>query len=238
MSRPPDQEDLDPLAQQFREFAYIVSHDLSAPLRAASTFSGILLREYHDRLDEKGREFLSLVATEASRAQAMLQGLLDYSRLNTMAKTVSTKVEAARVFEHCTIVLDDEMQKTGATFTAKDLPIIQADAEQFMQLLLYLFSNALKFIRPGEKPLIQFNGHEEDDHWHFTVRDNGIGIDARYRDKAFVLFRQLNPQGEYPGIGMGLTLSQKIVERHGGRIWLDDDGQPTGITVHFTIGKP
>ena len=231
-------DDAEAMMKKMQDFTYLVSHDLSAPLRAASSFSNILLDQYGPQLDEQGREYLSLVASEASRAQLMLQGLLEYSRLNTMSKTLTTKIEAARVFEHSTVVLQDEIEKSNAKFTANDLPILQGDSEQFMQLLLFLFDNAIKFARPEEPPHIQFNGTDEGDHWHFTVRDNGIGIEEPYREKIFTIFRQLHVQGTYPGIGMGLTLARKIVERHQGRIWAEGNGEQSGVTIHFTMRKP
>ena len=227
----------DPFATM-REFVYLVSHDLRAPLRAAGSISKIVLETYGGTLDAQGNEYLSIIANEAKRAQEMLQGLLEYSRLDTMAKSITTRIEVARIFEHCTVILADEIKQGNVTLTAGTLPVIQADAEQFMQLLLYLFENALKFHRAEVPAVVRLDSSEDETHWHFSVTDNGIGIDMLYREKAFTLFRQLNVQGTYPGMGVGLTLARKIVERHGGMIWIEDNPKNAGTSVHFTLAKP
>lgn len=227
-----------PELEKFRDFVYLVSHDLRAPLRAAGSLSQIVLENYGDKLDATGNEYIGIIAAEAKRAQEMLQGLLEYSRLDTMAKSITTRIEASRVFEHCKVILTGEIKHAGAVITSGELPVIQADAEQFMQLLLYLFENAIKFRMKDVAPAIHLSSSEDATHWHFTVSDNGIGIDMLYREKAFIIFRQLNPQGVYPGIGVGLTLARKIVARHGGVIWIEAGPQDAGITVHFTLAKP
>ena len=229
---------VDDATTKLRDFMYLVSHDLRTPLRAAGSISKILLETYGDTLDATGNEYLTIVAKESRRAEEMLQGLLEYSRLDTMAKSITTRIETARVFEHCTVILADEIKQSGATLTAGTLPVIKADSEQFMQLLLYLFDNAIKFRTQGVAPVIRLDSTEDATHWHFTVTDNGIGIEMPYREKAFVIFRQLNVQGTYPGIGVGLTLARKIVERHGGTIQIEDAPEGAGISVHFTIAKP
>ncbi len=224
--------------EKLREFTYLVSHDLNAPLRSIGSFSNILFNEYRDKFAGEGLEYLTLIAGEAKRAQDMLQGLLEYSRLDTMAKTATTRIHTQLVFGDCLLVLKEDIAAAGASITAVNLPVIQADAEQFMQLLLYLFQNALTFRAPERALLIRFNIEDKGDHWHGTVTDNGIGIEEPYREKAFVIFRQLHVHGTYPGIGVGLALARKIVERHRGKIWIEGNGQEAGITVHFTLAKP
>ena len=218
------------------EFTYRVSHDLGAPLRRMHAFSEILLTEHASQLDPQAKEFLTIVAKESARAKAMMEGLLEYSRLNTLAKTVTTEVDTNRVFEHCTVILNDEITQTKAAIHAETLPMIQADAEQFMQLLLYLLKNALTFTQSNTIPSILLEATEKAGQWHFTLRDNGIGIEPAYREKIFGLFNHLNSQDAYPdSIGIGLTLARKIVERHGGAIWVEGNEPAAGITVHFTF---
>ena len=225
----------DALAKEFRDFAYSVSHDLGAPARAVVEFSKLLKNEELEALTEDGKLYLSLIVSNGEKLQHMLSGLLDYSRLNTLAKTLSM-VDCKVVLEHCQVVLKEKIKEKRAVLEITPLPHVRADAEQLMQLFLAVLDNALTFHLPDTAPYIQLSVTEEANGWRFSIRDNGIGIEPRFHKQIFDPFQRLHTQEEYPGIGMGLTLAQKIATRHGSRIGVDSMLHH-GTTFYFTLPK-
>jgi chemotaxis family two-component system sensor kinase Cph1 len=211
--------DTNQIEQEFKEFTYIISHDLSAPLRTVVEFSRLLNSEYADKLDGEAKEYLGLITEGGLKLQTMLQGLLDYSRLNTMAKPPSL-VNCNTILADCQLVLKNEMKAKKAVLEIGTLPTVKADAEQLMQLFLILLNNALKF-NAGNPPRINIGAEQNDAYWIFSIRDNGIGIPAEFYDRIFKPFQRLHTESEYEGIGMGLSLAKKIAERHGGRVWVE-----------------
>lgn len=213
-------EDAEDLAKTFKEFAYVVSHDLGTPLRAMVEFSRLLKLENANGLSEESRLFLSLIIENGEKAQAMLGGLLDYSRLNTTAKPFFD-TDLNTLLSECRETLADKIKTKKAKLTVTPLPTLKTDMHQLKQLFLALMDNALTFHQPNIAPEITVSASRRMHDWLFSVRDNGIGIEQKFHDRIFHPFKRLHTDSEYPGIGMGLALAKKIVERHRGRIWVD-----------------
>ena len=225
----------DAIAKEFRDFAYSVSHDLGAPARAVVEFSKLLKDEQPNALTEDGKLYLSLIISNGEKLQQMLAGLLDYSRLNTLAKTLSV-VDCNVLLEHCQVVLKEKIKEKRAVLEIDPLPHVKADAEQLIQLFLALLDNALTYHLPVEAPHIQLSAMEEDNGWRFSIRDDGIGIEPSFHKQIFDAFQRLHNEEEYSGIGMGLALAQKIANRHDSRIDVDSTLHH-GATFYFTLPK-
>jgi light-regulated signal transduction histidine kinase (bacteriophytochrome) len=210
----------------------VASHDLQEPLRAMSGTIQVLQRRYKGQLDERADEIISHSVAAVTRMQTLVSDLLAFSRLarhgNPFALT-----SFATVMQEVRANLEVAIAESGATITHDELPEIVVDASQMRQLLQNLLSNAIKF--RGKEPLrIHVSARREENTWMFSVRDNGLGIEPQYFERIFIIFQRLVTRDEYPGTGIGLAVCKKIVERHGGRIWLESAlGQ--GTTFHFTI---
>ncbi len=219
--------------EELEHFAYVASHDLQEPLRTLSSFSQLLARRYKGRLDADADDFISFMVEAAMRMQALINDLLAFSRIGTRGQPFA-EASCQEIVEAAKENVQVAGAESGAVFTQDPLPALVVDRTQLTQLFQNLFSNAIKFRRAGEAPRIQISAAREPQGWHLSVADNGIGIDPRFFDRVFVIFQRLNPREEYPGTGIGLAICKKIVERHGGRIWVES--QPgRGSTFHFTI---
>ncbi|MBI4523500.1 MAG: GAF domain-containing protein [Deltaproteobacteria bacterium] len=217
---------------ELQQFAYIASHDLQEPLRMVASYTQLLARRYRGTLDADADEFIEYAVDGATRMQALINALLSYSRLQTKQKEPQP-TDCHAVYARALANLAVAIEQSGATVTSDPLPILLADGTQLEQLFQNLISNAIKF-RGAESPRIQISVERNGTHWHFLVRDNGIGIDPQYAERIFGMFQRLHGQGEYSGTGIGLAICKKVVERHGGRIWVE--AQPgAGSTFHFTI---
>jgi two-component system, sensor histidine kinase and response regulator len=229
-------QDAQAIAEEFRKFTYIVSHDLNTHLRVMVEFSRMLMTEKVDALDEEGKQYLSLIVEHGERMHNMLAGLLDYSRLSTTTKAPAS-VDCNAVLNHCNIALQDKIKSRKATLTASPLPTVVMDADHCIHLFLALLDNALKFQKADAAPVIKISAEKQAHEWLFTVQDNGIGIEPRFYDRIFEIFQRLHSDQEYPGMGLGLALAKKIVERQGGKIWACS--MPTGGTAfQFTVPEP
>jgi two-component system CheB/CheR fusion protein len=214
------------------QFAYVASHDLREPLRAINGFVQLLGTRYADKLDEKGKEYIQLTADGTSRMDALLNGLLNYSRVQTHGKALAA-VPAGAAFRAALANLHKSISEAQAVITSDELPTVKADDSQLMQVFQNLLGNAVKF-RGEKEPQIHVGCQRQERFWQFSVRDNGIGIDPQYHNRVFAIFQRLHTRGEYPGYGIGLSICKRIVERHGGRIWVESQlGQ--GATFYFTI---
>ncbi len=218
---------------ELEQFAYVASHDLQEPLRMVSNYTQLLGRRYKDKLDSDAHEFIAFSVDGAIRMQGLINDLLMYSRVGTQGKKF-TKVDTSASVGQAIINLRGAIEAAHALVTHDDLPIVTADPSQLIQLFQNLIGNAIKF-RGSPPPSVHISAQREDQqHWVFSVRDNGIGIEPQYAERIFVIFQRLHGHSEYPGTGIGLSICKKIVDRHGGRIWVESKvGE--GATFFFTI---
>lgn len=214
------------------QFAYVASHDLQEPLRMVASYVQLLARRYRGKLDEDADDFIGFAVDGALRMQRLIDDLLAYSRIGSRGDT-ARDVAAADCVETALRHLAVRIAETRADIRYGDLPVVHVDPPQLTQLLQNLIGNALKFC--GEqRPEIRIDAQREDGGWHFRVRDNGIGLDPQYAQRIFVIFQRLHTRQQYAGTGIGLAICKKIVERAGGRIWVES--QPgCGATFHFTL---
>jgi len=217
---------------ELQQFAYVASHDLSEPLRMVISYLEILRDQAKPKLDAQEREFIGFAADGAQRMQALIKDLLAYSRVDLRGGTFElTSCEQA--FDSAIANLKVAIAESNATITREPLPKVSADAVQLTQVFQNLIGNAIKF-HGSEPPRIHVAAQRRENEWLFSVRDNGIGIDPRNFDRIFDLFQRLHTRQEYPGTGMGLAICKKIVERHGGQMWVESKpGQ--GSAFFFTL---
>ena len=217
---------------ELEQFAYVASHDLQEPLRAMAGTVQVLQRRYKGQLDDRADEIITHAVAAVTRMQTLVSDLLAFSRLNRHGDQFAP-TDFATVLEDVSANLAVSIAESGAIITHDVLPEVMADASQLRQLLQNLLSNAIKF--RGEEPLqIHLSARREDNTWLFSVRDNGPGIEPQYFERIFIIFQRLVTRDEYPGTGIGLAVCKKIVERHGGRIWLESEiGK--GTAFYFTI---
>ncbi len=215
-----------------QQFAYVASHDLQEPLRMVASYTQLLAKRYKGKLDQDADEFIAFAVNGANRMQALIQDLLAFSRVDTQGQHFEpTSVET--LFGYALDNLKGGIEESGAVVTHDPLPTVKGDERQLLHLLQNLLSNAIKF-RKQDPPLVHISAEKRDREWLFSVRDNGIGIDPQYAERIFVIFQRLHTNAEYPGTGIGLSLCKKIVERHGGRIWMESQlGQ--GAAFFFTL---
>ncbi|HEY9834468.1 MAG TPA: PAS domain S-box protein [Stenomitos sp.] len=232
-------EQLDILNQEFQrsnqeleQFAYVASHDLQEPLRAITGYTQLLVNEYGEHFDETAQEYAEFVIDGAKRMQQLIQDLLAYSRVGTRGKEFApTDCNAVlqQVLQNLQVAIADNQ----ATITADPLPTINADQNQLIQLLQNIIGNAIKFYR-HEPPQVYITAEQQDNHWLFQVRDQGIGIKPQYLERIFEVFKRLHTRREYPGTGIGLAICKKIVTRHGGHIWAESE-PGVGTTFYLTF---
>jgi light-regulated signal transduction histidine kinase (bacteriophytochrome) len=216
-----------------QQFAYVASHDLQEPLRAVSSFSQLLARRYQGKLDSDADDFITFMVEGAARMQTLINDLLAFSRIGTQGNPFAL-VECEDILEATQENLAVAITESGALITHDPLPALVADPTQFLRLFQNLFSNAIKFRRREEAPRIHVSAKRLEHAWQFSVRDNGIGIDPQYFDRIFIIFQRLHGREEYPGTGIGLAICKKIVERRGGRIWVESE-PGKGSTFYFVI---
>jgi len=226
------EEELKRSNAELEQFAYVASHDLQEPLRAVAGMVQLLRQRYQGKLDERADEYIGLAFEASTRMQKLINDLLAYSRVDRYGKSFeSTNVEA--VLKVALANLQVAIQESNAAVLYDALPTVLADQTQLTQVFQNLIGNAIKF--RGERPLqIHIGAQELDNTWQFEVRDNGIGIEPQYYERIFLVFQRLHTRREYPGTGIGLSLCKKIVERHGGRIWVESEPDQ-GSTFYFTI---
>lgn len=225
-------EELERSNRELEQFAYVASHDLQEPLRIVSSYVQLLARRYQGKLDQDADEFIGFAVEGANRMKSLITDLLAYSRVGTRGKELAP-VEMEDALERATRNLRLAIQDSDAIITHDDLPVVLADQLQMTQLLQNLIGNATKF-RGSKPPRIHVGVRRRDEHWLFFVRDNGIGIDPQYAERIFVIFQRLHNRDEYPGTGIGLAICRKIVERHGGEIWVESKPD-NGATFYFTL---
>jgi signal transduction histidine kinase len=218
--------------QELEQFAYVASHDLQEPLRMVASYMQLLESRYQGHLDADADKFISFAVDGAKRMQALLQGLLAYSRVGSQGKTFQA-ASCEDLLQSVTADLHLVIKETGAEITHAPLPTVYADPVQLAQLFQNLLANALKF-RADKPPRIHLGAELCHGIWTFSVKDNGIGINPQFFERIFIIFQRLHSRAEYPGTGIGLALCRKIVERHGGNIWVESE-PGHGSTFFFTI---
>jgi signal transduction histidine kinase/HAMP domain-containing protein len=217
---------------ELAQFAYIASHDLQEPLRMVSSYMQLLEKRYKDKLDDDAHEFIDYAVDGAMRMQQLINDLLAYSRVGTRGKSFEP-IDSKNVYERAVDNLKVAIEESGAMILCDPLPRVMADASQLMQLLQNLIGNGIKFSGEGP-PRINVSAEKKEEEWIFSVRDNGIGIDPEHQERIFQIFQRLHSRSEYPGTGIGLAVCKKIVERHGGRIWVESKPN-RGSIFYFTI---
>ena len=217
---------------ELEQFAYVASHDLQEPLRMVSNYCQLLSRRFKGKLGADGEDFITFAVDGARRMQLLIEDLLAYSRVGSKpAEFKPTDMNG--VFETAVSNLEITIREKKAEVTKTQLPVVMADFKQMVQVLQNLLANALKF-HSDRSPAVTLSAFRKEDHWLFAVTDNGIGIDPAYSEKIFVIFQRLHAKADYPGTGIGLAICKKVIERHGGRIWVESEpGQ--GSTFYFTI---
>jgi light-regulated signal transduction histidine kinase (bacteriophytochrome) len=217
---------------ELQQFAYVASHDLQEPLRMVTSYLQLLQRRYGGELDSDADEFIGYAVDGAKRMHELINGLLAYSRVGTHG-TPFEATDSGMILGSVLSNLQVALEESNAQVSYGQLPTVWADGMQLAQLFQNLISNAIKF-RGEQAPEIQIEAGRQGDHWRFSVRDNGIGIEPAYGNRIFLIFQRLHTRDEYPGTGIGLAICKRIVERHGGRIWVESElGE--GSTFHFTI---
>jgi len=220
--------------EELQQFAYVASHDLQEPLRMISSYTQLLGRRYGDRLDGDAKEFMAYIVDGAARMKQLIEDLLAYSRVGTRAKEFQ-EVDSGASLARALSNLRASQEASGAVITHDPMPHVLADGAQLAQIFQNLIGNAIKF-RGAEPPRIHVGAQTTDTVCVFTVKDNGIGLDTQYAERIFMMFQRLHNKTEYPGTGIGLAIVKKIVERHGGRIWVESE-PGKGAQFGFTIAR-
>ncbi|MEG3846809.1 PAS domain S-box protein [Microcoleus sp. herbarium19] len=225
-------EDLKRSNEELEQFAYVASHDLQEPLRAVTSYTQLLADRYRGNLDEKADKYINYIVDGATRMQQLINDLLAYSRLGTRGQEFEP-ADCNAAVQQSLCNLQIAIAEKKAVITCDAMPTVMADESQLVQLFQNLIANSIKFCRQ-DIPLIHIAARREESEWLLCVRDNGIGIDPEYADRIFIIFGRLHGRREYSGTGIGLAMCKRIVERHGGRIWVESQ-EGKGATFCFTI---
>ncbi|MFF8555883.1 ATP-binding protein [Streptomyces sp. NPDC015501] len=219
---------------ELEQFAYVASHDLQEPLRKVASFCQLLEKRYGTELDDRGKQYIAFAVDGAKRMQVLINDLLTFSRVGRVHDSWKP-VDLGKVFDRALGNLSAAVEESGASVERpEDMPELVGDATALTMVWQNLVGNAVKFRHPDRTPRITVDCVREDDDWHLTVSDNGIGIAPEFADKVFVIFQRLHGRDEYDGTGIGLALCRKIIEFHGGRIWLEPE-PAEGTRIHFTL---
>ncbi|MFG3576836.1 sensor histidine kinase [Micromonospora chersina] len=226
-------EELTRSNRDLEQFAYVASHDLQEPLRKVASFCQLLQRRYSGQLDERADQYIAFAVDGAQRMQRLINDLLAFSRIGRLT-TGFTEVDLNKVMGDVAGQTEAARQYADAELTWDRLPVIRGEEPLLTNLLANLVSNSIKFRRPDVPPKVHVSARLVDDEWEISCRDNGIGIEPEFADKIFVIFQRLHSKDAYPGTGIGLAIVKKIVEYHGGRVWVDTE-TAEGTTIRFTL---
>jgi light-regulated signal transduction histidine kinase (bacteriophytochrome) len=219
---------------ELEQFAYIASHDLQEPLRMIASYIQLIEEDYKEKLDADADQYIAFAVEGAKRMQTLIEDLLAYSRVGTRGEPLMP-TSMKSVLSEAIANLEVAIEESHAVVTHDQLPTVLGDESQLIQLFQNLVGNAIKF-KSDDAPAIHVGVEETKDDWVFSVRDNGIGIDMKYAERIFTVFQRLHSREEYAGTGIGLAVVKKIVERHGGRIWVEST-PAKGSTFYFTLRK-
>jgi light-regulated signal transduction histidine kinase (bacteriophytochrome) len=217
---------------ELEQFAYVASHDLQEPLRKVASFCQALERRYHGQLDERADQYIDFAVDGAKRMQVLINDLLAFSRVGRSGREPEP-VDLNEMAIRAQSALASAIEESGAQVNVGRLPVVLGERPLLASLLQNLIGNAIKF-RGEHPPLVRIEARREDEQWHFSCSDNGIGVDPEYAERIFVIFQRLHTKDAYPGTGIGLAMCRKIVEYHGGRMWLVTDHSP-GARFDFTL---
>ena len=218
--------------KELEQFAYVASHDLQEPLRMVASYTQLLAERYAGKLDDKADKYIGYAVDGAVRMQRLINDLLAYSRVGTRAKPF-VETDCSDLVSEAIQNLGKAIEESGAEIIVGDLPTVMADRTQLGQLFQNLIANAVKF-KGDAPPRVEITAQQNGVNWEFCVADNGIGIDPQFYERVFIIFQRLHERGKYPGSGIGLAICKKIVERHGGRIWIESE-PGAGSRFRFTI---
>ena len=219
--------------KELESFAYITSHDLQEPLRSIASYSQLIERRYKGQLDSDADEFIDFMVIGAKRMKSMIQGLLEYSRVGTRGEEFQ-EFNAEEALSYALLNLKSAIEECHVEVTHDSLPVIFGDESQITSVFQNLIGNAIKFKKPQFPPRIHISAKKEGNEYIFSVQDNGIGMEKQYTDRIFEVFKRLHTIDEYEGTGIGLSIVKRIIERHGGRIWVESEFG-VGSTFYFTI---
>ena len=229
-------QDLSRSNSDLEQFAYVASHDLKEPIRMVSSFAMLLDRKYKDKLDAEGDEIIGYITEGANRMQELVDDLLAYSRIGRTDPKKDSLVDCNQIIEIVKANLLETIENSGAVITADHLPSIHGKEPELVRLFQNLIGNALKFKSPKLVPKISISVQKQKNQYLFSVKDNGIGIDPMFSEKIFVIFQRLHTREKYSGTGIGLAVCKKIVELHGGKIWVEST-PGKGATFFFTMNE-
>lgn len=229
------QQRLETSNRELEQFAYVASHDLQEPLRMVASYTELLDRRYGGQLDGRAQGYMNYIVEGSKRMQRLVQDLLTFSRVGR-ADEGRTRVDTTRVIDVVMRHLGETIRNTGATITRDPLPTVSASETNLVQLFQNLIGNAIKFRKKSVAPRIHIAARRKKHDWEFSVSDNGIGIDPKYFTRLFIIFKRLHSRDEYTGTGIGLAICKKIVEGHGGRIWVSSE-PGAGTTFYFTLPR-
>ncbi len=218
---------------ELEQFAYVASHDLKEPLRMVASYVQLLERHYRDKLEGDGLEFINFAVDGVHRMEALIADLLEYSRVGRKGSPPAV-FDSAEAVAETLLNLQISLEECGATIAVGPLPTLRGEVSQFKRLMQNLIGNAIKYRAPGCKSEIKVNAEPQGNFWKFSVADNGIGIESQFFNRIFKVFQRLHGRGQYDGTGIGLAVCKKIVECHGGEIWVESE-LGKGSTFFFTV---
>ncbi|MFV2144513.1 MULTISPECIES: sensor histidine kinase [Isoptericola] len=221
--------------RDLEQFAYVASHDLQEPLRKVASFTQLLQKRYGDQLDDRADQYIAFAVDGAHRMQRLIQDLLSFSRVGRTGEAPED-VDLEAVLRQVLADLSHRIEDEGAEVTHDPLPVVRGEKSLLTMLLRNVVGNALKFRHPDRPPRVHLTAArgEDGEGWELACRDNGIGIDSQYAERVFVIFQRLHPKEVYSGTGIGLALVKRVVEHHGGRVWIDPDAT-LGTTIRWTL---
>jgi light-regulated signal transduction histidine kinase (bacteriophytochrome) len=220
--------------KELEQFAFIASHDLQEPLRTIGGFVDLLNKQYYGKLDAKADKYINYILQASDRMKILIKDLLDFSRIGV--KKEFEPIDCTIMLHEVLADLGKAIKETNADIKSDPLPVISGYSTEIQQLFQNLITNAIKFRKKDTRPQIRISAKRIKGYWEFAFRDNGIGIDEKHNEKIFIIFQRLHTRGEYKGSGIGLSHCKKIVELHGGKIWVQS-APGDGSTFNFTISE-